>query len=83
MCFLFVHRPYLLLPLRQWGAGNVYCLPLSVVQLKGKHWRNPHCLNGVVETFGPYTVSYIKVPPVEQFSKNLLLPKIMSMVYEK
>ena len=24
------------------------CLPLSVVQLKGKHCRKPHCRNGVV-----------------------------------
>ena len=28
-------------------------LPLSVVQLKGKHCRKPHCRNGVVDTFGP------------------------------
>ena len=28
------------------------CLPLSVVQLKGKHYRKPHCRNGVVDTFG-------------------------------
>ena len=26
-------------------------LPLSVVQLKGKHCRKPHCCNGVVDTF--------------------------------
>ena len=28
------------------------CLPLSVVQLKGKHCPKPYCLNGVVDTFG-------------------------------
>ena len=28
------------------------CLPLSVVQLKGKHYRKPHCRNGVVDTLG-------------------------------
>ena len=28
------------------------CLPLSVVQLKGKHCPKPHCRNGVVDTFG-------------------------------
>ena len=39
-------RTYLQLPLRQWGT-------LTVVQLKGKHCRKPHCLNGVVDTFGP------------------------------
>ena len=27
------------------------CLPLSVVQLKGKHSRKPYCCNGVVDTF--------------------------------
>ena len=26
------------------------CLPLSVVQLKGKHCGKPHCCNGVVDT---------------------------------
>ena len=28
------------------------CLPLSVVQLKGKHCRKPHCHNGVVDHMG-------------------------------
>ena len=28
------------------------CLPLSIVHLKGKHCRKPHCRNGVVDTFG-------------------------------
>ena len=28
-------------------------LPLSIVLLKGKHCRKPHCCNGVVDTFGP------------------------------
>ena len=43
-------RTYLQLPLRQWGCQK--CLPLSVVQLKGKHCQKPHCRNGVVDTFG-------------------------------
>ena len=34
--------------------GNRQCLPLSVVQLKGKHCRKPHCRNGVVDTLGLY-----------------------------
>ena len=38
-------RTYLQLPLRQ-------CLPLSVVQRKGKHCRKSHCRNRVVDTFG-------------------------------
>ena len=36
---------YLQLPLRQWGCQK--CLPLCVVLLKGKHYRKPHCRNGV------------------------------------
>ena len=32
--------------------GCRQCLPLSVVQLKGKHCRKPHSRNGVVDTFG-------------------------------
>ena len=35
------------------AMGCQQCLPLSVVQLKGKHCRKPHCHNGVVDTFGP------------------------------
>ena len=35
------------------AMGCRQCLPLSVVQLKGKHCRKPHCRNGVVDTFGP------------------------------
>ena len=34
------------------AMGCRQCLPLSVVQLKGKHCRKPHCRNGVVDTFG-------------------------------
>jgi hypothetical protein len=32
--------------------GCRQCLPLSVVQLKGKHCRKSHFRNGVVDTFG-------------------------------
>jgi hypothetical protein len=34
------------------AMGCRQCLPLSNVQLKGKHCRKPHCHNGVVDTFG-------------------------------
>ena len=34
--------------------GCQQCLPPSVVQLKGKHCRKPHCRNGVVDTFQQY-----------------------------
>ena len=36
------------------AMGCWQCLPPSVVQLKGKHCRKPHCCNGVVDTFEPY-----------------------------
>ena len=35
------------------ALGCQQCLPLRVVKLKGKHCREPHCRNGVVDTFGP------------------------------
>ena len=38
------------------AMGCRQCLPLSVVQLKGKHCRKPHCRNGVVDTFGLCTL---------------------------
>ena len=38
------------------AMGCRQCLPLSVVQLKGKHCRKPQCRNGVVDTFGHYWV---------------------------
>ena len=50
-CSLHKVRMYLQLPLLQWGAGNVYLLS-SILQLKFKHCRKPHCFNGVVDTFG-------------------------------
>ena len=33
------------------AMGCRQCLPLSVVQLKGKHCRKPHCRNRVVDTY--------------------------------
>ena len=35
------------------AVGCCHCLPISVVQLKGKHCRKPHCCNGVVDKFRP------------------------------
>ena len=37
-------------PIKAMGCRQ--CLPLSVVQLKGKPCRKPRCRNGVVDTFG-------------------------------
>ena len=34
------------------AMGWEQCFPISVVQLKGKHCRKPHCRNGVVDMFG-------------------------------
>ena len=34
------------------AMGCQQYLSLSVVQLKGKHCRKPHCCNGVVDMFG-------------------------------
>ena len=34
------------------AIGCRQCLPLSVVQLKGKHSWKPQCRNGIVDTFG-------------------------------
>ena len=45
------------------AMGCRQCLPLSVVQLKGKHCRKLHCRNGVVDTFGlspPWTFHILK-----------------------
>ena len=36
------------------AMGCRQCLPLSVVELKGKDCRKPHCRNGVVDTFVQY-----------------------------
>ena len=34
------------------AVGYWQCLPLSVVQLKGKHCQKLHCRNAVVDMFG-------------------------------
>ena len=39
------------------SMGCRQCLPLSVVQLKGKHCRKLHCRNGVVDTFGQLLIT--------------------------
>ena len=42
------------------AMGCRQCLPLSVVQLKGKHCRKPHCRNGVVDTLSLSTLECLK-----------------------
>ena len=46
------------------ATGCRQCLPLSVVQLKGKHCRKPHCHNGVVDTFELCLSSLSRFPPI-------------------
>ena len=42
------------------AMGCRQCSPLIVVQLKGKHYRKPHCCNGVVDTFEPTMLSRMR-----------------------
>ena len=72
LCPSHTARTYLQLPLRQ-------CLPLSVVQLKGKHCRKLHCRNGVVDTFGPglaqsCNFKKLKVNETGMYVYNIILP---------
>ena len=46
--------------------GYRQCLPLSVVQMKGKHCRKPHCRNGVVDMLGHYTSIGILIVPIKE-----------------
>ena len=41
------------------AMGGPQYLPLSVVQLKGKHYQKPHCCNGVVDTFGHWELELV------------------------
>ena len=51
---------YLVSTLAIMSKGCRQCLPLSVVQLKGKHCRKPHCRNQVVDKFGPRSSMFLK-----------------------
>ena len=48
------------------AIGCRQCLPLSIVQLKGKHCRKPHCRNGVVDTFEHEVISVFPSLPDEK-----------------
>jgi hypothetical protein len=52
------------------AMGCRQCLPLSLFQLKGKHCREPHCCNGVVDTFGLCRVSWNTSVLVLQFRSS-------------
>ena len=50
------------------GMGCQQRLPLCVVQLKGKHYRKPHCHSGIVGTFELRMSEYTNL--YSQFSKH-------------
>ena len=51
------------------AMGCRQCVLLSVVQLKGKHCRKPHCSNGVVDTFEPSVITFF---PISKFFYKLI-----------
>ena len=65
--------------------GCRQCLPLSVVQLKGKHCWKPHCRNGVVDMFGLWfvQVTYLETDFTWEiwqfFFRNEFKPKMRSL----
>ena len=52
--------------------GFRQCLPLSVVQMKGKHCRQPHYRNGVEDTIGPSISGIYPIKPCkyERFQRS-------------
>ena len=44
-----------------YSNGVPAMLPLSVVQLKGKHYQKVHCRNGVVDTFWLYSIGTLMI----------------------
>ena len=50
------------------AMGCQQCLLLSVVQLKGKHCRKPHCRNGVIDTFGRVLINFAAFETERLFS---------------
>ena len=75
-------RTYLKLPLNT-AMGCRQCLPLSVVQLKGKHCRKLHCCNGVVDTFGQYLLCYKlnAIPFQLYFAQDAVMAKLYCWNY--
>ena len=64
------------------AMGCRQCLPLSVVQLKDKHCRKPHCRNGVVDTFGLWLLVKQKHWPLLENLQwtNRQIPNIFEVV---
>ena len=66
------------------AMGCQQCLPLSVVQLKGKHCRKPHCCSGVVDTIRPILIlvfqfENMKNSKLHWFLGTFLLETVESM----
>ena len=55
------------------GNGVPAMLPFSVVQLKGKHCRKPHCRNGIVDTFELRPCFFKRNIGVEKLYKMLFM----------
>ena len=57
------------------AMGCRQCLPLSLIQLKGKHCRKPHCCNGVVVTLGQchFDDGMVKIDIVNFITRLMLI----------
>ena len=53
------------------ATGCQQCLPLSVVQLKGKHCQNTHCRNGVKEYVQGRRNKIFLTPTYFEFGKSI------------
>ena len=66
------------------AMGCRQCLPLSVVQQKGKHCQKPHCHNGVVDTFGHQDAKRIQLKNIHIIQrKNTCSNKKKTLVNHK
>ena len=75
----FIHGPNIsATPITAMGCRQ--CLHLTVVQLKGKHCRKPHCRNRVVDTLGHCGHQNSFKMPKFVFSKKTLPSEIQTLV---
>ena len=63
------------------AMGCWQCLPLSVVQLKGKHCRKRQCWNVVVDTFGPDDTIWPKTKKVQYWFSIFIVLGIYYFVF--
>ena len=62
--------------------GCRQCLPLSVVQLKGKHCWQPHCRNGVVDAFGLGLMNPCLLGPLDPLSMWVRGPALNFLTFQ-